>query len=62
MPETNQGRKLSKDPPDNQHDVETTSSVDENRCLSVNYFEDISSETENRMSKQLRSHREILRL
>ena len=55
MLEKAQKRKLTKDPPDNQDDIDTTSSIpDENRCVSKPDCEGISSKIENRMSKRLR--------
>ena len=55
MSEKTQRREVRKDPPENQEDVETTSSIaDENFCMSESDVEVIFGEIENRMSKRLR--------
>ena len=47
MPEKSQKRRLRKDPPKNQEDLEFVSSIaDENRHLSEQNFGDISSKIE----------------
>ena len=62
MTEKCQKKKLRKDTPNNKVDMVTASSiVDENCCLSDQYFKDISSEIENRLSKCLRDSEHIQR-
>ena len=67
MPERSQKRKLRRDPlDDNELAEESSLQTDENNCISEQYFEDISSKVENKVSKRLRDtehfQREILKL
>ena len=67
MPEKSQKRKLRSDQSTSQFDIETASSInDEKVVLSERDFEDISNKIENKISKRLRdtelNQREILKL